>query len=99
VLHAGQAGNPLQQQQQQQHYVVTAWSSTWCEPLHGLWSEWYKHNAREADNTTLAPWVEKRYRRYRLREQCRDDDGAEASSAAAKRQHQQQPQGAREQHS
>jgi hypothetical protein len=54
-----------QQQQQQQVYLISSWEVQWGAPLHGLWSEYYKTHAREPDNTELAPWVAKRYKRFR----------------------------------
>ncbi|KAF6257220.1 hypothetical protein COO60DRAFT_31057 [Scenedesmus sp. NREL 46B-D3] len=77
LLHSSQQQGRLQQQQQQTcasnaarcssaaNYEISSWRSSWCGSLGGLWSEYYKLNAREPDNVLLAPWVLKRYRRYK----------------------------------
>jgi hypothetical protein len=95
VLHRSQLPSFEEQQQKQppataaQHagssssscYVLTSWAATWCEPLHGLWSDHYSSTARQPGNTELAPWVAKRYRRYRVSAEQRA--AAAAASTAA----------------
>ncbi|WIA44136.1 hypothetical protein OEZ86_010476 [Tetradesmus obliquus] len=47
------------------HYEIASWQPSWCSNLGGMWSEYYKVTAREPDNVQLAPWVLKRYRKYK----------------------------------
>jgi hypothetical protein len=80
VLHDSQLELWQQQQQQQQQgrlsswpsgpvYVISCWESHWSQPLHGLWSEYYKSHNRQPYNVELAPWVAKRYKRSRAARQ------------------------------
>lgn len=59
---AGVAGDPVPPCK---FYQIARWSSSQCPHLKGMWSEYYKAEARQPDNTQLAPWVLKRYRKYK----------------------------------
>jgi hypothetical protein len=48
-----------------QVFQVCDWKGEWCGNLGGMWSEVYKVTRRDPENVELAPWVLKRYRKYR----------------------------------
>jgi hypothetical protein len=80
LLHSSQQHSWRMQQQMHPagHYEISSWQSSWCSNLGGMWSEYYKVTAREPNNTQLAPWVLKRYRKYkRLSERLKGGTGAD----------------------
>ena len=56
----------------------------WCSRVSTLWGDYYRHNARDVSNTTVAPWVKAFAEDARRRIAVRRQQAGPGASAAAR---------------